>query len=368
MINTSETKIAKISELSSAPVLVHVHSNKQTEHVSAGLVDMQEQIIQVADLNGRMYIIDGHMLVEAHRKRGKKTVRVKIYKVKNIREVLTLHVKHNLNNPPSPIQLIRIILYMRKCGDTDKEIAKALKVSKFVTNMLRLKINEDAVKELESILKDVSKLYYSVHHSFPQNLIEWIFRQPEGDQHAATIALRSSIGITSSVTERKFTWPTTIEVRVVQKHSATNQTEKVKPVPLMFDNEGMRGRPRNTIVGSSITSKPPSEEEISKIGDDNTPTSRRKLAFKCPHGSLMYIDGKSRVYNVEDDDRNEVVHLRHIDVEDDVYKLSRKCSDFMHVKNGKIFLKMCTPVQVAKHLSNLKKKKANVCILSSTEL
>lgn len=358
----------KISDLVNSPVPVHVHSNKQTEHISANLdSDTGEPRIRIAKLNSKMYIIDGHMLVEAHRRLGTKRVRAKIYKVKSVREVITLHVKHNMNNPPNPIQLVQIILYMRKAGDTDREISRSLRGNKFITNALRLKINEDAVKELESTLRGLSKLYYSVHHFFPQNLIEWVFRQPKERQHAATIALRKSIN-NSIIPERKFVWPTPMEVRVMQKHGEIVQRKKVKPVPLLFDNGGMRGRPRNTVVGSSVASKPPSKSEIRKIGGDNTPTSRQKLAFKCPHGSLMYIDGKSRVFHVDDKDDETIVRLQHIEAEGNIYKISDECNKFMRVKKGKIFLKMCTREQALKILKKMKKGDPNICILSSSEL
>lgn len=364
-----DTTIVKISDLMNSPVPVHVHSNKQTEHISTSLDSKtNDQIIRVAKLNSKMYIIDGHMLVEAYRKRGVKLIHALIYKVDNIKEVITLHVKHNMNNPPNPIQLVQIILYMRKAGDSDREIAKSLRVNKFITNILHFQIGDEAVKELGQLLKELSEKYFSVNYFFPQNLIEWIFRQPKEKQHAATIALRKLIYDSVDMSERKFVWPTILEIHMLQRHNETNQPQKVKPISLSYDNEGMRGRPKNTMVGSSVVNKPPSKSEISKIGDDNTPTSKQKLAFKCPHGSLMYTDGKSRVFYVEDDKDETIVRLQHIDMEDNIYKISNKCGKFMHLKNKKIFLKMCTRNQALKILKNMNKKDSNVCILSSAEL
>ncbi len=368
MTGLENARIVKISDLTSSPVPVHIHSNKQTEHISANLeADIHGHVIRIAKLNSKMYVIDGHMLVEAHRRLGIKSVRVAVHNVKNIREVITMHVKHNMNNPPNPIQLVQVILYMRKAGDSDREIAKALKSNKFIGNLLRLKINADAVKELEGILVDLSKMYYSVHHFFPYNLIEWVFRQPMDKQVAAAAALRRSIDDLIGVSERKFIWPTPMEVRVIQRHAEAPANQKVVPVPLRFNNEGMRGRPKSTIVGASVVSKPPSESEMRKICADNTPASRQKLAFKCPHGSLLYMDGKSRIFHVDEGDDKTIVRLQRIDSENNVYRISEECSRFMRVKNGRIFLKMSGRDQALSIVKKLKKG-SNICILSAAEL
>ena len=362
-----EIRTIRISELSSAPVPIHLHSLKQTERVSEGLeANAGEQIVRVAELRGRTYIIDGHMLVEAHRRRGRKTVRARIHRARSERDVIALHVRHNMSHPPNPVRLIRAILYMRKSGDSDVRIAEALKVNKLVADMLRFKINEDAVEELERILADVSKTYYTAHHSFPMYLVEWIFRQPWEDQCSATSALRQAVLASSGVPERKFTWPTSIEARIIQKHSQEPKSEPVRGIPLMFDNDGMRGRPRSAPVGAAVIKKSPDPEEIRKIGGGAA--SGQKFAFKCPHGSLLYMDGKSRVFEVEDDAKDNVVNLRHIDIEEGIYRIPKEYSDFMQVRGGRIFVKKCSPLQAKKYIARLGAKKANVCILSATEL
>lgn len=361
-------KTVKIDDLTSAPVPIHIHSHKQTERVSAGLnLCMPGQRIHVAELEGRMYIIDGHMLVEAYRRRGKKTVCAIVRSAKDIGDVIALHVMHNMSHPPNPVKLIRAILYMRKSGDSDERIAESLRVSRVVSEILRLKINEDAVNELEAMLDDISKLYYTIHHSFPMHLLIWIFKQSKEAQLTAAIALRQEISTSTNVPERKFVWPTPIEIRIIQKQ-INKKDNSIKGVPLRYDNEGMRGRPKNMLVGSRVINKPPSAEEIRKIGVDNTPTSRQKIVFTCPHGSLLYVDGKSRAFHVESDDEETVVKLQHIDIEDGVYKISKEQLDFMRVQNGQIFVKKCTVTQAIKYLSRLKIKKANVCILSSKNL
>ena len=368
MINAPYTKIVKINDLLGSPVPVHIHSIKQTEHVSTSLdSNLHEHTVRIALLDSKMYIIDGHMIVQAYHKHKRKRITVKVYKVKNLNEVLILHVNFNMNNPPSPIQLVRIIQFMRKSGDDDKLIAKSLRTNRFITNMLRYEFDDDALKELEITLWDISKTYYSLHHMFPQNLIEWVFKQPKENQHAAAIALKKSIKDSSDIPERKFTWPTPLEIRVIQRYNEIGKTPNVKAVPLV-SNEGMRGRPKNTIVASAVISNPPSESEIRKISKDNTPTVNLKIAFRCPHGALMYVDGKSRAYHVEDNEKDNIVRLEFIDSEDGTYAIKKEALDFMNISNGIIRLKMCTPKEAGKYLATIKKKDINICILSTSEL
>lgn len=358
----------RIATLRNAPVPVHIHSDKQTDHVSTNLgKDTSTQTIRVADLAGKLYIIDGHMLVEAHRRRGDTSVDVKVHNANNLKDVIALHVRHNMNNPPNLVQIIQIVLYMRKSGNTDKEIIKSLHLNKLVARLLRLDIDEQAVKELENILRELSTMYYSAHHFFPQGLIEWIFKQSKEKQRSATLALRKSINDINDIPERKFSWPAPMEVRMMQDHGEL-KSQTPKAVSLFDDNEGMRGRPRNTIVGSTVIKNPPTKAEVSKVGIDSTPSSKMPIVFKCPHDSLLYMDGKSRVFYVDDKLDNTIVRLGHIESDQNIYRISEEYSEFMGVKNGKIYLEKCTPDQALQLLKKLSKKKINVCIMSSEEL
>ncbi len=369
-IESGEIRMLRIDELIHAPVPIHVHSQKQMNHISAKLLkNEQEKTILVAALGDQMYIIDGHLMAEVYRRNGREAIAARVCTAKNEQEVIAMHIRHNMSNPPNPVQLLEAIMYMRERSETDEEICDSLNMNKGTAGILKLSVNADALNEMRGVIKDVSTVYYSIHHTFPMYLLEWVFKQHIERQHDAAIALRQVVVDSCRGLEHKFVWPTIMEVRIRQSYNGDDRDADAGPVgiPLRVHSDGARGRPLGSSSASDIIKEAPGTSELSHI-NDNTPTSRRRVVFKCPHGSVMYVDGKSRAYHLDDEGADNVTYMRRLDGEEGVYQISGRTLRFLRAKNGKVCLKECTPAQLAKLLTKVKKGRINVCILSSENL
>lgn len=363
-----EVRILRIVELSDAPVHIHMHSRKQAAHVSADIAkNGTEKTVAVAVLGDRKYIVDGHLIVEAHRKSGKKTVAARVHSAKSEQDVIAMHVRHNMNAPPNPVRLLQAIMYMRKRNDSDDAIARRLSMNKLTSRILRFTINEEALDELGRLIKDVSSSYYEVHHTFPMSLLEWVFRQHVNAQHDAAVALREIVGETCGGSEHRFVWPTMMEARIRQTHNSRKDTVEEEPVlvTLMTRSEGTRGRPPRK--GGEEPPAPTDEGAMAEISD-KSPSGHRRIAFKCPHGSTIYVDSKMRAYRLEDSGEEGVVYARRIDGEEGIYQIPPRSIRFMRAKRGVIHIGEFKPSALERLVPELKRRKLDVCVLSSEKL
>ncbi|MDD9809719.1 MAG: hypothetical protein OXU86_01465 [Thaumarchaeota archaeon] len=357
----------RIDELEGAPVHIHMHSRKQTAHVSADIAkNGTEKTVVVATLGDHKYIIDGHLIVEAHRRSGKKTIAARVHKAKSEQEVIAMHVRHNMNAPPNPVQLLRAIVYMRKLNDSDESILGRLSMNRLTSRILQFTVNESALDELGCLIKDLSAVYYEVHHTFPMSLLEWVFRQHVDSQHDAAIALREIVGETSGGSEHRFVWPTMMEARIRQTHNSRKDVVEEEPVSvtLMTRSEGTRGRPAR---GDGEEAGAPEEGTMVEAGS-KAPAGSRRIAFKCPHGSTIYVDSKMRAYLLEDSEGEGVVYARRIDGEEGIYQVPARSIKFMRARKGVIHIGEFKPSELEKLVPELKRRKLHVCILSSEKL
>jgi len=363
-----EVRVFRIDELDEAPVHIHMHSRKQAAHVSADIAkNGTEKTVAVAVLRDRKYIIDGHLIVEAHRRSGKRTISTRVHKAESEQDVIAMHVRHNMNAPPNPVKLLQAIMYMRKRNDGDDAIARRLSMNKLTSRILRFTVNEDALDELGRLIKDVSTAYYEVHHTFPMSLLEWVFRQHVDVQHDAAVALREIVGETCGGSEHRFVWPTMMEARIRQTHNNKKDTVEEEPalVTLMARSEGTRGRPpRKEGEGGA---SPTDEGTMAEI-NDRSPSGHRRIAFKCPHGSTIYVDSKMRAYRLEDSGEDGVVYARRIDGEEGIYQIPSRSIRFMRAKRGVIHIGEFKPSALERLIPELKRRKLDVCVLSSEKL
>lgn len=365
-----EVRTFRIDELDNAPVHIHMHSHKQAAHVSADIAkNGTEKTVAVAILGDRKYIIDGHLIVEAHRRNGKTTIVTRAHKAKSEKDVIAMHVRYNMNAPPNPVRLLQAIMYMRKRNDSDDTIAKRLSMNKRTSRMLQFKVNEDALDELGRMIKDVSSAYYEVHHTFPITLLEWVFRQHVSAQHGAAIALHEIVEETCGGSEHRFVWPTMMEARIRQSYNNNKGAEEEEEEPvlitLMTRSEGTRGRPpQGDGEGAPV---PPGEAAMAEI-NEKSPPGHRRIAFKCPHGSTIHVDPKMRAYHMEDSGEEGVVYARRIDGEEGIYQIPSRSIKFMRAKKGVIHIGEFSPSALESLIPELKKRKLNVCILSSEKL
>lgn len=364
-----ELRVLRLDELDEAPVPIHTHSRKQAAHVSADIArNGTEKTAVVAILGDHKYIIDGHLIVEAHRRSGKKTIVTRVHRAKSEQEVIAMHVRHNMNTPPNPVQLLQAIMYMRKRNDSDDAIAKRLSMNKLTSRILRFTVNEEALDELVLLIKDISAVYYEAHHTFPMSLLEWVFRQHVDTQHDAAVALHEIVGETCGGSEHRFVWPTMMEARIRQTHNSRKDDEGGEEpvlVTLMTRSEGTRGRPPGKAVKAAAA--PPDEGTMAEIGG-KPPAGGRRIAFKCPHGSTIYVDPKMRAYRLEDSDEDGVVYARRIDEEEGIYQIPARSIKFMRAKRGVIHIGEFRPSELEELVPELKRRKLDVCVLSSEKL
>lgn len=363
-----DLRVLRVDELDEAPVHIHTHSRKHAAHVSADIAkNGTEKTAVVAILGDRKYIIDGHLIVEAHRRSGKKTIVTRVHRAKSEQDVIAMHVRHNMNAPPNPVQLLQAIMYMRKRNDSDDAIARRLSMNKLTSRILRFAVNEDALDELGRLIKDISAVYYEAHHTFPMSLLEWVFRQHVDTQHDAAVALHEIVGETCGGSEHRFVWPTMMEARIRQTHNSRKDTVEEEPVSvtLMARSEGTRGRPPRR--EGDRAAAPPAEGTMAEMGG-KSPVGGRRIAFKCPHGSTIYVDSKMRAYRLEDSDEDGVVYARRIDVEAGIYQIPARSIRFMRAKGGVIHIGEFSPSELERLVPELKRRKQNVCVLSSEKL
>lgn len=363
-----DVRVLRLDELSEAPIHIHTHSRKQAAHVSSDIAkNGTEKTVAVAILGERKYIIDGHLLVEAHRRNGKKTIVTRVHRARSEQEVIAMHVRHNMNTPPNPVQLLQAIVYMRKRNDSDDAIAKRLSMNKLTSRILRFTVNEDALDELGRMIKDVSAVYYEVHHTFPISLLEWVFRQHVDTQHDAAVALHEIVGETCGGSEHRFVWPTMMEARIRQTHNNRKDVVEEEPVlvTLMTRSEGTRGRPPRGERKKDAA--PVDGGAMAEIGG-KSPAGGRRIAFKCPHGSTIYVDPKMRAYCLEDSDGEGVVYARRIDGEEGIYQIPARSIRFMRTKRGVIHIGEFRPSELESLVPELKRRKLDVCVLSSEKL
>ena len=363
-----ELRTLMVDELEDAPVHIHTHSRKQTAHVSADIArNGTEKTVVVAALGGRKYIIDGHLIVEAHRRGGRKTIAARVHRAKSEQEVIAMHVRHNMNAPPNPVQLLQAIMYMRKRNDSDDAILRRLSMNRLTSRILQFTVNESALDELGRLIKDMSAVYYEAHHTFPMSLLEWVFRQHVDTQHDAATALREIVGETSSGSEHRFVWPTMMEARIRQTHNSRKDTVEEEPVSvtLMTRSEGTRGRPAR---GDGEGAAAPQEEGTMIEAGSKAPAGNRRIAFKCPHGSTIYVDSKMRAYLLEDSEGEGVVYARRIDGEEGIYQVPARSIKFMRARRGVIHIGEFKPSELERLVPELKRRKLHVCVLSSERL
>lgn len=176
-VEYNKTDTIKVSTLKESPVQIRLHTDKFIEEMAKELKKKSKakediQPICVANLDGETYIVDGHARVLACKQAGITEIPAQTIEVSSLVDIVTEHVRRNMNSHVDPIKVFDAVAYLEKSGIGYDEAVSALRLSipfvNAVTNQKRISPEAlDLLREfIEKRLKKEQNTPYVAPHVF----------------------------------------------------------------------------------------------------------------------------------------------------------------------------------------------------------
>ena len=326
-----EEKTIDLSKLKPCPVKVTFYTDKLFRDLVAVAKTHPEQIepIAVAILGDSQYIVNGHLRVKALESAGHDTASAYFIPVKEIADVVRLHLELNAHGSINPIKMLDAVQFLEKHHAEQSISKRYLELSK---KKLYPKIRD----EWEEFLTDACRKYTNVE--LPIHVIEKIAEfSSEKEQLTATTVIIDSM---KNVKDRKFIFPGPSDLEIILLSIAPKHNEKEV---IVFEPE------------ESEKEKWPKLNK--KEAEDLVNGSSHNSIVQCKCGNKLLLNTKTHaVSSVTDDAKNQCIKLEEEDQSKPVYALPPSSIEFLQVGSGDSlrFLKIKSKRELEKFAKSIK--------------
>lgn len=342
-----EFQQVRLSELQNAPIQITLHSSKSLRKITDAIAKNEKDFgpIKVASFEGKLYVIDGHAIVEGFRSAKLQTIHAVIYHVNSINDVLSLHVRLNQHSPLNPFKLIELIEFMQESGMQPAEIIQKLNLSDHLVRLVGCKISSTKAKlRLEEFIDQLATKYSNV--VIPPYFVELLCKIPEKIQLNVVEQFIAIMDLTMS--DRKFAFPGPETLDVYFRQYLKNKERD----PIFFAHEVQRKDSKNAARHTACekVSKTDLKEARKIIG---TITGMAMLKVKKPglyrvdmvNKTITPIYTKDNFIVIQGDDGKKI------------FSLPQNAVDFLDIKDEEdakdITVKLFSAEQLKKFVANL---------------
>ncbi len=301
-----EENRAELSRLEPCPVRVTLHTEKVFGDLVRAAKARPEQIppIEVAVLGDLRYIVDGHLRAKAIGSAGYNSARANFIPVKEIADVVRLHIELNVHSAINPLGMVDATRFLVKYHAEQS-------ISKRYLELAKKRLYPKVRKVWEEFLAEACTRYPTVE--LPLHVIERIAEfSSEKEQMTATTVVTDSL---KNVKERKFVFPTPADLEVILLSISPRHHEK------------------------KVTVFEPKKERWSKMSkseaEDLVRGSPHDSIVQCKCGNRLLLNTKThQVSRVTDDARNRCIKLEEADNAKPVYGIPPAIVEFLQAGSG----------------------------------
>ncbi len=311
-----DEKIVQISRLEPSPVKVTLHTERLLKDLTAVAKAHPEHIepIAVAVLGDSQYIVNGHLRVKALESAGQDSARAYFIPVKEIADVVRLHIELNTHGSVNPLRMLDAVRFLKK-----HHAEQAL--PKRYLDLEEKKLYPNVCDAWDQFLADAGRRYTSVE--LPLYVIESIaeFRLEKEQLTASTVIMDSL----RHVKERKFVFPAPPELELILVSVLPKQSEKEV---IVFE-------PRE-----------PQKERLPRLdrkeAEDLVRASPHNSIVQCKCGNKLLLNTKTHaVSSVTDDAKNRCIKLEDGGEGKPVYTIPQSIAQFVQAEGDSLrFLKI----------------------------
>lgn len=320
---TSGVELVPISQLKECPKRVTLHSRGMLDALITAAKSHFDLIppITAAEVDGTLYIVDGHARVEACRAAGLREIRAIVKRAKDLKEVCMEHVITNRRGVLNPFKLHDALLFL---GDRAQELVSLVAIE-YIGKIGPL--TEQARSVFSEFLESIADRAEAVQ--VPEYIIIKLAKlQPELQVDALTEMI-NAINV-----EKKFYWPTPSMLDALFAYYKKDSPRK-PPVFRKMPLELVRGVGKdNNDDGESPTKE--LEQRLRKV-DSGLVEKAKALIGNAPGYGFMHDDsGNIYLVNMRKQSFSPLKETESIlSVKDDYGKLSYilppKYADFLEL-------------------------------------
>jgi len=326
-----EEKTVALSKLKSCPVKVTFYTDKLFRDLVVVAKAHPEQIepIAVAILGDLQYIVNGHLRVKALESTGRDSASAYFIPVKEIADVVRLHLELNAHGSINPIKMLDAVQFLEKHHAEQS-------ISKRYLELSKKKLYPKVRDEWEAFLTDACRKYTNVE--LPIHVIEKIAEfSSEKEQLTATTVIIDSM---KNVKDRKFVFPAPADLEIILLAIAPKHNEKEV---IVFEPE------------ESEKEKWPKLNK--KEAEDLVHGSSHNSIVQCKCGNKLLLNTKTHaVSSVTDDAKNKCIKLEEEDQSKPVYAIPPSSIEFLQTRSGDSlrFLKIKSKRELEKFAKSIK--------------
>lgn len=328
-----EEQRVDLSRLKSCPVKVTLHTDKLFKNLVAVAKAHPEQIepIAVAVLGDSQYVLNGHLRVKALESAGHDSARAYYVPVKEIVDVVRLHIELNTNGSINPFKMIDAVRFLEKHHAEQS-------VSKRYQDLARKKLYPKVHEQWEQFLEDASKRY--THVDLPIHVVEKIVDfNSEKEQLMATTVITDSI---KNVRDSKFVFPAPHDLDVILQSISPKHNEK------------------DVIVYEpKETEKEKWPQLDKKEAEDLVRGSSHNSIVQCRCGKKLLLNTKTHaVSSVTDDAKGGCIKLEEEEEGKTVYAIPSSMIEFLDAEGDSLrFLKIRSKKELDKFSRSIRDDK-----------
>lgn len=325
-----DEKLVELSKLKPCPVKVTLQTDKFLKDLVTVARTHPEQIepIAVAVLGSSMYIANGHLRARALEEAGKDSTYAYLIPVKEISDVLRLHIELNRRGSINPLKMVDAVRFLQKHN-------AAQFVHKRYLELAEKNIYPKVRARWDEFIANASKRYSAVE--LPLHVIERIAQfESEKDQLTGTEVLTESL---LPVRESKFVFPAPQDLEMILLNIAPKHQKKKATV---FE-------PKRSEKGWPKVDKEEAEELVRNTPHDSL--------VQCSCGKRLLLNTKThQVSSVKDDTKNRCIKIEEEGQSEPVYAIPEGTVEFLGAESGDSlrFLKIRSKRELDKFASSLK--------------
>jgi len=291
-----------LAKLKPCPIKVMLQTDKQFQDVLSSAKSHPERIepITVAVLGSVQYIVNGHLRARALVEAGKSSTKAHIIPVKEIAEVVGLHIKLNEHGSYDPLGMIDAAKFLKK-HNAEHWIEKRWR------DLADKTFHSKVRAYIESFIEEAKKRY--ARAEFPFHVIKWTVSHQEESLQLKVITLLCKSLLQKRESELVFP----DKMPLAQITESVNQKKDEKKT-VVYQNKDKK---------KSKVSKEEAERLIRGSPHDSF--------FECSNCEEMnLLNGRTReVSGIKHDDAHDCIKLEHEDDATPVYSIPPKMIKFL---------------------------------------
>lgn len=325
-----EEQRVELSRLKSCPVKVTLHTDKLLRNLVTVAKAHPEHIepIAVAVLGDSQYVVNGHLRVKALESAGHDSARAHYIPVKEIADVLRLHIDLNSRGSINPFKMIDAVQFLEK-HHAEQSITKR------ILDIARKKLYPKVREQWDKFLEDACRRY--THVELPIHVVEKIIDfNSEKEQLMAGTVIIDSI---KNVRDSKFVFPAPHDLDVILESISPKHSEKEVIVYEPKEDEKEKWPQLNK-----------------KEAEDLVRGSSHNSIVQCKCGKKLLLNTKTHaVSSVTDDAKGDCIKLEEEEEGKTVYAIPQSMIEFLEAEGVSLrFLKIRSKKELDKFSRSIK--------------